>query len=183
MLTSTSTAATVVAGGNDNDVENAASVAVGDDEVNEDCAPSADCEPLCRSSSVKGYILLLVSASLNFEAVVRLSRTKETFTNESLTEIDWCSVLDNLGSFYDFVLIKRGDLDAKIRYAMAASGMTIIISGFVILCYFDLFTGLGKTLWPKVRFRLTLLSFLTYFSLFISATTKLLVPTTDVWTK
>ncbi len=51
---------------------------------------------------------------------------------------------------------------------MAASGMTIIISGFVILCYFDLFTGLGKTLWPKVRFRLTLLSFLPYFSLFIS---------------
>ena len=150
MLASTSTAATVIAGCDD--VENAAAVTVGDDEENGDC-----CEPLlCQSSRVKGYILLLVSAGLNFEAVVRLNKKQEYFENKPVNEMEWCIVLDNISSFYDFVLMKRGDFDTKIRYAMAASAMTIIISGFVILCYFDQFTRLKKILWPKVRFRLTL---------------------------
>ena len=152
MLASTSTSATVVAGCDD--VENAAAVAVGDDEKNGDCAPSEDCEPLCQSSRVKGYILLLVSASFNFEAVARLTSKQEYFENKLVNEMDWCFVLDNISSFYDFVLMKRGDLDTKIRYAMAASGITIIISGFVIICYFDLLTSLRRTLWPKVRFRI-----------------------------
>ncbi len=150
MLASTNTAATVVA--DCNDVENAAA-AVCSDEENGDCSPSADCKPLCQSSRAKGYILLLVSASLNFEAVSRLTTKQEYFENKWVREMDWCIVLDNISSFYDFVLLKHGDFDTKIRYAMAASGMTIIISGFVLLCYFDQFTRLKKTVWPKVRIR------------------------------
>ena len=151
MLASTNTAVTVIP--ECDDIENAAA-AVGDDEQNGDCSSSADCKPLCQSSRVKGYILLLVSASLNFEAVARLNNKQEYFENKSVREMDWCIVLDNISSFYDFVLLKRGDFDTKIRYAMAASSMTIIISGFVVLCYFDQFTRLKKTVWPKVRFRI-----------------------------
>ena len=121
----------------------------GDNTSNDDSKNNEPPKPLCQSSRTKGYILLLVSASLNFEAVWRLYRKQDYFLHTDLEEINWCIVLDNLSSFYDFVLLRRLESDDDIRYAMAAACITIIISSFAILCHFDC-TRLGKTLWPKV---------------------------------
>eukprot|EP00986_Skeletonema_menzelii_P017581 scaffold20570_cov148-Skeletonema_menzelii.AAC.2 len=148
MLASINTTATVAA-----DVEEAAAAVDGAENGN---TPNVENEPpepvpeLCRSSRVKGYLLLLVSASLNFEVVLRLHRKQDYFVNTDIKELNWCRVLDNpAGSFLDFVVLRRLSSKDKVRYAMAASCMTIIISGSAFLCSIDLFTILRKTLWPK----------------------------------
>mmetsp|Transcript_4321 Transcript_4321/g.7139 ORF Transcript_4321/g.7139 Transcript_4321/m.7139 type:complete len:314 (-) Transcript_4321:600-1541(-) len=164
MLASINTTATVAA-----DVEEAAAAVDGAENGN---TPNVENEPpepvpeLCRSSRVKGYLLLLVSASLNFEVVLRLHRKQDYFVNTDIKELNWCRVLDNpAGSFLDFVVLRRLSSKDKVRYAMAASCMTIIISGSAFLCSIDLFTILRKTLWPKVlgpnkKVELCILSFL-----------------------
>lgn len=108
--------------------------------------------PLLQSSRLKGYILLLVTASLNFSAAYKLLKKQKKLQEEqeNLAKINWCIVLDNLGSFLDFSVLRHVETDASIRYAMAAPLMTVIISCFIILCYFDLCTSLRRTLWPKV---------------------------------
>jgi len=137
------------------DVEEAAADDIAEEEngdntsTNDDSKNNEPPKPLRASSRTKGYILLLVSASLNFEAVWRLYRKQDYFLQTDLEEINWCIVLDNLSSFYDFVLLRRSESDNDIRYAMAAACITIIISSFAILCHFDC-TSLRKTLWPKV---------------------------------
>jgi len=139
----------------------------GDDTSNDDSKNNEPLKPLCAGSRTKGYILLLVSASLNFEAVWRLYRKQDYSLHTDLEEINWCIVLDNLSSFYDFVLLRRMESDNDIRYAMAAACITIIISSFAILCHFDC-TSLRKTLWPKMfgpnkRVELFILIFLVIF--------------------
>eukprot|EP00985_Skeletonema_marinoi_P010586 scaffold4958_cov145-Skeletonema_marinoi.AAC.28 len=139
----------------------------GDDTSNDDSKNNEPLKPLCAGSRTKGYILLLVSASLNFEAVWRLYRKQDYSLHTDLEEINWCIVLDNLSSFYDFVLLRRMESDNDIRYAMAAACITIIISSFAILCHFDC-TSLRKTLWPKMfgpnkRVELCILIFLVIF--------------------
>ena len=183
MLASVNTAATVVAA----DVEEAAAAAADGAEENgntpNDENESPEPEHLCRSSRVKGYLLLLVSASLNFEAVLRLHRKQDYFEHTDIKDLDWCFVLDNPGSFLDFVVLRRLQSTPKIRYAMAASCMTIIISGFILLCYIDLFTILRKTLWPKVLdFILSLFSS-SLLSIDLTACPLVPDPTSDVWSK
>lgn len=148
MSASIDTTATVVVGRRD--IEEAAA-AVEDDsgpEEENDCDNTINDDskknerpPLCRSSRVKGYILLLVSAGINLEAVIRLFKKQNYFQNTNAADVNWCIVLDNLNSFYDFVIFRPSESDAAIRYAMAAASMTIIITFFVILC---------SSLWPKV---------------------------------
>ena len=153
MLASINTSATVVA-----DVEEASAAVDGAEEngntpnnENEMASESVP-EPLCRSSRVKGYLLLLVSASLNFEAVLRLHRRQGYFVNTDVKDMNWCLVLSNPSSFLEFLVMYRLDSDSEIRYAMAASCITIIISSFILLCHLDPVTSLRKTLWPKVRY-------------------------------
>lgn len=152
MLASINTAATVVA-----DVEDASAAVDGAEEngntPNNENEASDVPQPLCRSSRVKGYLLLLVSASLNFEAVLRLHRRQGYFVNTDVKDMNWCLVLSNPSSFLEFLVMYRLNSDSEIRYAMAASCITIIISSFILLCHIDLVTGLRKTLWPKVRYQ------------------------------
>ena len=153
MLASINTAATVVA-----DVEDASAAVDGAEEngntpTDEIEASESVPEPLCRSSRVKGYLLLLVSASLNFEAVLRLHRRQGYFVNTDVKDMNWCIILGNPSSFLEFLVMYRLNSDSEIRYAMAASCITIIISSFILLCHIDLVTGLRKTLWPKVRYQ------------------------------
>jgi hypothetical protein len=149
---SINTAATVVVGRPRGDEEQAAA-AVDDSGQDENCDNTngePPPKPLCQSSGAKGYILLLVSASLNFAAAWRLYENQDFFLHHDLADINWCVMLDNLSSFYDFVVLREEASAARIRFAIASACMTIIISGFVILCYFDCCTSLRRTLWPKV---------------------------------
>ena len=91
MLASINTSATVVA-----DVEEASAAVDGAEEngntpTDETSSEPAVPEPLCRSSRVKGYLLLLVSASLNFEAVLRLQRRQGYFVNTDVKDMNWVS--------------------------------------------------------------------------------------------
>ena len=91
MLASINTSATVVA-----DVEEASAAVDGAEEngntpTDENEASEPVPEPLCRSSRVKGYLLLLVSASLNFEAVLRLHRRQGYFVNTDVKDMNWVS--------------------------------------------------------------------------------------------
>jgi hypothetical protein len=180
MSTSINTAATVVVG-RSSDVEEAAGVV--NDSGQDQSADNTNGEPptpLCQSSRVKGYILLLVSAGLNFASAWRLHRKHDFFLRHDLADINWCVILDNLSSFYDFVALRRLESEARIRFAVAAACMTIIISGFVLLCYIDLCTSLRRTLWPKV-IEFTLHFFLCHFALFIIVTYP--HSFSDVWSK
>jgi hypothetical protein len=180
MSTSINTAATVVVG-RSRDVEEAAGVV--NDSGQDQSADNTNGEPptpLCQSSRVKGYILLLVSAGLNFASAWRLHRKHDFFLRHDLADINWCVILDNLSSFYDFVALRRLESEARIRFAVAAACMTIIISGFVLLCYIDLCTSLRRTLWPKV-IEFTLHFFLCHFALFIIVTYP--HSFSDVWSK
>ena len=166
-MTSVNTTDTVVA----DDVQEAAAdeniEANNNDSKDKDDEPP---KPLIQSSRLKGYILLLVSASLNLGALVNIHRKQEeiqgTIRAELADVLNWCVVLDDLSSVLNFIVFRSNPEDqALMRYAIAAACITVIISGFVILCYFDLCTILRRKLWPKMfgpnkKVELCILSFL-----------------------
>ncbi len=138
------------------DVEEATAdknVEVNENDSKEDDGDEPPTVPLIQSSRMKGYILLLVSASLNLSALYKLHSQKEEFLlkRDELGSINWCMVLDDISSFFDFVVMKKQTEDlVSLRYGIAAACMTVIISCFVVLCYFDFCTILRRKLWSKM---------------------------------
>lgn len=138
------------------DVEEATAdknVEVNENDNKENDGDESPTVPLIQSSRMKGYILLLVSASLNLSSLYKIHSQKEEdlLKRDELGSINWCMVLDDISSFFDFVVMKKQTDDlVSLRYGIAAACMTVIISCFVVLCHFDLCTIFRRTLWSKM---------------------------------
>ena len=108
-------------------------------EENEDCTnPVA---PLIESPRLKGYITLLSSSVYNY-----ISAKDQTLTVAD-QPIDWCLAQYDLGRLVEDPRPNA----ARIRYAMTAAVITIMITCAVIFIHFISITGLGNNLWIKVR--------------------------------
>ena len=96
--------------------------------------------PLYQSPRLKGYIALLSSAVYNY-----ISAKDQTLSLED-QPVDWCLAQYDLG-----VLLEdpRPDM-SRVRYAMAAAVITIMITCVVIFIHLISITGLGNKLWSKV---------------------------------
>ena len=96
--------------------------------------------PLYESPRLKGYITLLSSSVYNY-----ISARDQTLSLED-QPVDWCLAQYDLG-----ILLEdpRPDM-SRLRYAMAAAVITIMITSFVIFIHLVSITGLGNKLWSKV---------------------------------
>lgn len=118
-------------------------------------------QPLYHSTRLKGYIVLFVSALYNFMAAADAGYVG--------ISSNLCLEMDHLGSFADNIYTN----ESKLRYAESVSLITIIITGLIILCHFDLCTPLRKNVWPKVFGKGTLIELwiLIFLSIFWCVTT------------
>ncbi|KAL7531553.1 hypothetical protein ACHAXR_006752 [Thalassiosira sp. AJA248-18] len=135
----------------------------GSDDDNSFSSPPA---PLHHSSRLKGYITLLVSALYNYMAAAAKHHGAEV---KFLTTL--CIDFDDLKHNTD---IPTGTTtSSRLKFSMACSMITVIITCAIILCHFDFCTPLRKSVWPKwfgapSKVELCILLFLNFFW-FISA--------------
>jgi hypothetical protein len=112
--------------------------------VGADNEDSSQTTPLYESPRLKGYITLLSSSVYNY-----ISAKDQTLTTGE--PVDWCLAQ------YDLSLLTDDPRpnSARIRYAMTAAVITIMITCAIILIHFVSITGIGNKLWSKVSvFRL-----------------------------
>eukprot|EP00956_Cyclotella_meneghiniana_P021478 scaffold39221_cov19-Cyclotella_meneghiniana.AAC.1 len=95
--------------------------------------------PLYQSPRLKGYIALLSSAVYNY-----ISAKDQTLSLED-QPVDWCLAQYDLGMLLED---PRPDM-SRLRYAMAAAVITIMITCVVIFIHLISITGLGNKLWSK----------------------------------
>lgn len=96
--------------------------------------------PLYQSPRLKGYITLLSSSVYNY-----ISADNQTLTGE-YQAVDWCIAQ------YDLSILTEDPRPnmSRIRYAMTAAVITIMITCAVIFVHVISITGLGNGLWTKV---------------------------------
>lgn len=96
--------------------------------------------PLYQSPRLKGYITLLSSSVYNY-----ISADNQTLTVE-YQPVDWCMAQ------YDLSLLTEDPRPniSRIRYAMTAAVITIMITCAVIFAHVISITGLGNALCAKV---------------------------------
>ncbi|KAL9179778.1 hypothetical protein ACHAXT_007748 [Thalassiosira profunda] len=106
----------------------------------DDASSAATPVPLHHSTRLKGYMTLLVSAIYNYIAAHdNLSDTTAGVMS------NMCIYYDNLGNLVETPLRSA----ERVRFAMATSMITIIVTCAIILAHFDFCTPLRKSLWPK----------------------------------
>jgi len=130
-------------------------------EDNDDGEEEEPPEPLYRSSRLKGYMTLLVSALYNYFAASDKYHGREN--GAKLPNNNIC--LDN---FLTSIGHQPYTDDENLPYTMATSMATVVITSLIILCHFDFCTPLRKNVWPKAfgpsaRVELVILLFLTIF--------------------
>ncbi len=111
---------------------------IDDEEANS--TSSSPLPPLYKSSRLKGYITLLITAVYNYAAAANIAPTISE-------EIDWCLFVDDLGRF----AVQDVQNQSRVRFAKSSAMITEIISGFIIIVHLDIFTGLGDKIWNKVN--------------------------------
>lgn len=109
-----------------------------DEEANS--TSSSPRPPLYKSSRLKGYITLLITAVYNYAAAASIAPTR-------LEEIDWCLFVDDLGRF----AVQDVENQSRVRFAKSSAMITEIISAIIIIVHLDIFTGLGDNIWNKVH--------------------------------
>jgi hypothetical protein len=110
-----------------------------DGRDDEDSLQTNQAPPLYESPRLKGYITLLSSSVYNY-----ISAKDQTLISGE--PVDWCLAQ------YDLSLLTDDPRPnaARIRYAMTAAVITIMITCAVIFIHFISFTGIGNKLWLKV---------------------------------
>jgi hypothetical protein len=142
-----------------------------DDNVENGASETHPMPPLHQSPRLKGYITLLSSAVYNY-----ISADNQTLT-VSDQPIDWCLAQYDLTRFAED---PRPNL-ARLRYAMTAAVITILITCTVIFIHFISITGLGNKLWSKVCVILLLYYLLQYSYSYLSTQTNCNIVHPDVW--
>ncbi|KAL3777097.1 hypothetical protein ACHAWO_010469 [Cyclotella atomus] len=127
-----------------------------DGRDDEDSLQTNQAPPLYESPRLKGYITLLSSSVYNY-----ISAKDQTLISGE--PVDWCLAQ------YDLSLLTDDPRPnaARIRYAMTAAVITIMITCAVIFIHFISFTGIGNKLWLKMfgrngKAELYIASFLTF---------------------
>lgn len=145
-----------------NDETNESPAADGAEEE-EDATPENNTNPppIRRSTRLKGYITLFVSALYNYMAAA--DKLNGSPSNERLATL--CITYDHLSNLVPI----RSPNDSRLKYTMSCSMITIILTGIILLIHLDFITPLRKSLWPKwfgqqsSKVELWILLFLTLF--------------------
>lgn len=96
--------------------------------------------PLFKSSRLKGYITLLVSAIYNFISV------NDGYLQVVPSSVNLCLLLDDISRSEKHLDFDEG----RVQYANSVSTITIIVAGAVMLIHLDVVTGLDEKLWKKM---------------------------------